>query len=362
MKRIIVFILLFTFVTGLFSVYAASEFQQRQLIKRYVSTQEIYWDDITRENRDLIDENLYDMVKDYYYKLLLRADEEAREKNKRRDIPSRAFLIANLADYIARKIGKKSELRYHLAMAHFKDGRPDVAADICNTILMTEPKNVKVAALQAKLFLHMNMPHESMETYKKILKIDEDNQEALYRLGTMYVKLGQYEKAVEKFKKLLKINPDNKEAKRFVDLYEGNVKTSPGKKIDDTAIHHFLVAERLFSEGKYGEAAEEYSLAIEEDPEFYRAYVYLGESLIRQKKYSPAEKVLENAIALEPDKPEAYHFLGLALEKRYNFDPKLELLKRAVENYEKALQVDPDYADVKTDLTRARKRLEKSLN
>jgi tetratricopeptide (TPR) repeat protein len=341
-------------------VYAASEFLQQSLIHRYATADEIYWKDITKANKHLIDNHLLDMILVEYQQFIKYANDTAEKNKKRRVIPSEAYVLANLHDYIAKQLNKTGNVRFTLANEYLKDGAYNISADICNNIIISEPNNIKAATLKASLFMKMAMYQEAMETYQKIIAMDKNNPEALYYLGILNTNLGQYDKAAEMFRRLLKIQPQNDEARRFLNLYDGKTSTSSGNspKINDVAIQHFMSAEKLFMSEKFEEAANEYSLAIENDPRFYKAYAYLGECLTRQKKYKDAEQILGHAIQLNPNEPEAYHFLGLCNEKQYNFDPRIDFLQKALDNYNKATKVAPNYEPVKEDLLRVNKKME----
>jgi len=355
LKKLKIIMVIFLVMSFTLPVFAASEFQQRELIHLYVTHPQENWDKLTKMNKKLVDANLLKMAKNGMYDLI-KASIENKEKSAY--LFSSAFVYANLADYLAKKLNIKGEnSRLYLARLHDQSGRPDVAADICNNILMTEPKNIDVLLYAAMLFERLRMPFQAFTIYQKILKIDKDNKTALYNMGILYLNLAKYKEAVKVFKELLKVDPENGVAKKYVEMYEGKI--SSGKPLDDKsekAVHHFILGERLFSRGKFEAAAQEYSNAIENDPTFTKAYVYLGAALMKLKKYTSAVDVLRMAIKQDKKDPEAYHYLGLALEKQFNFNPDMKLLDEAIKCYGKAGEVDPEYVKAVNDLARAIQR------
>ncbi|MFP4497150.1 MAG: tetratricopeptide repeat protein [Vulcanimicrobiota bacterium] len=350
----ITIILIFALTTNM---AFASEFRRNLLIQKYCSINPAGWDEISKANEELVNEELLEEVKNRYYKVVYAVNADAEKNQKARVIPDYIFIYANLADYLGEKLNKECNLRLELAREYSYDGQLDNAVEILSNILVDDPENIEVKEFQASLFLKLDMPNEAFEVYQAILKQDENNKKALYFLGNMYLQLGQYEKAVELFRRLLELEPGNERAQKFVDLYDGKIQTTDNKKVNDNAVKHFMLGEKFYNNEEYEAAAEEYSRAIENDPRFYQAYAYLGESLIKMKKYQDAIEVLDHAINMEPYYPTAYHFKGLALEKEYDFTRKEELLRTAVKNYEKALEVDPKYKKVREDLDRAKKRL-----
>jgi tetratricopeptide (TPR) repeat protein len=357
MKKIGTSIMLILFVFMCFSFCQASDLRQNRLIQLYFAVPEQDWDKVTKENRDLVNQELFNKIEAGYRNHIKYATDIALNKNVRREIPDATYIFANLGDYISKQLRRTSNFRLDLAREYLKDGNLPVAVDICNNILMTEPRNIDVALLKADLFLKLGMQVEAMSVYLNIDKLDKNNETVLYRLGVLYVNLVEYDKAVSYFKRLLRLRPDNAAAKQFIDLYDGKTITTQKREANKTAVHHFMTAERLYNAGSYAEAAEAYSMAIDNDPYFYRAYAYLGECLTRQQKYGEAQQVLSHAIHLSPKEPEAYHFLGLAFEKEFNFNRKRDLLEKALLNYEKALQMAPSYTAVREDIERARGRI-----
>lgn len=355
MRKLTLIISIFLITSYVLPVFAISEFQQSELIHLYIKHPQENWEKLTKINKKLLDANLLKMAKNGMYNLIKAS---IGNKEKSSYLFSSAFIYANLADYLARKLNIKGENnRLYLARLHDQAGRPDVAVDICNNILMTEPKNIDVMNYMAMLFERMKMPFQAFTIYQKILKLDKSNKMALYRMGILYLNLAHYKDAVKVFKKLLKVDPENVIAKKYVEMYEGKIKI--GKPLDDKnekAVHHFILGERLFSQSKFESAAQEYSNAIENDPHFTKAYVYLGATLMRMKKYTSAVDVLNMAIERDKKDPEAYHYLGLALEKQFNFNPDMKLLNRAIECYRKAGEVDPDYVKADNDLAQAIQR------
>ncbi|MCD4785018.1 MAG: tetratricopeptide repeat protein [Candidatus Eremiobacteraeota bacterium] len=355
MRKLTLIISVFLIISFVLPAFAVLEFQQRELIHLYIKHPQGNWDKLTKVNKKLVDANLLKMVKNGMYNII-KASIEKNEKSAY--LLSSAFIYANLADYLAKKLKIKGENnRLYLVGIHDQAGRTDVAVDICNNILMTEPDNLEVMIYMAMLFERMKMPFQAFNVYQKILKIDKNNKMALYREGILYLNLAKYKDAVKVFKKLLKVDPKNIVAKKYVEMYEGKIKI--GKPLDDKnekAVHHFILGERLFSQGKFESASQQYSNAIENDPHFTKAYVYLGATLMRMKKYTSAVDVLKMAIVRDKKDPEAYHYLGLALEKQFNFNPDMKLLDKAIECYKKAGEVDPDYIKAINDLARATQR------
>lgn len=333
--------------------FAASEFQRRELIHKYVSYPMEDWDKLTKVNNSMVDEELLAMVKANMRQLIKEGFQNPQDANAVYKAQA-SFIYAYLADYLGKKLRKKEENRFFLARIYDNIGRLDKAADICNNIVLTEPKNINVMLYLADLFERMKMSLQAFDTYQKILKLDKNNKIALFQLGELYVKLAQYKKAVDLFKRVLKVDPDNRLARRFVDLYEGKLQTDPKVNPEkEQAVNHFFLGEQLFNQGKFEASASEYSRAVELDPTFAKAYVFLGVCLSRQKKYKDAMDVFNMAVKLDEKDPEAYYFMGETMEKQFTFDPSLTLIDQAIAFYKTSLSRQSDYYFAQDGLNRA---------
>jgi len=57
----------------------------------------------------------------------------------------------------------------------------------------------------------------------------------------------------------------------------------------------------LFNAGKYAEAAQYFAKAVEADPKFGKAYLYLGRSYLNLGRFRDAVEPLRAAFSLEPE-------------------------------------------------------------
>ncbi len=82
-------------------------------------------------------------------------------------------------------------------------------------------------------------------------------------------------------------------------------------------------------------AAEIYLDIIEEDPEYQKAYIALGQVLLALDKPQEAEVFLSKAIELQPEDSEAYLYMGYAYYAQQNFE-------KCIEYFGQAVEFDPD--------------------
>jgi len=128
-----------------------------------------------------------------------------------------------------------------------------------------------------------------------------------------------------------------------------------GLLISPNAKQEFELGLALFNRGKYADALPHFQKATELEPEYTKAFIYLGRSHLNMGQWFEAIPPLRTAYSLSPakTKKEAVNFLldafiGGALEalKKGNFKQSTSYLKEA-------LDIDPESADVKTELVKA---------
>lgn len=143
------------------------------------------------------------------------------------------------------------------------------------------------------------------------LKFNEANIKALLKMAEIYFILEDYKQSMEYVNKALKI--DVYEAKGYF------IKGMNYKYMGDSAL-----------------ASSSFQTAIEQNPEYYDAYIQLG-LLYADAKHPLAEQYYNNAIKLRPNSTEAIYNKSIFLQD--NGFPE-----RALEGYRIILEIDPQYS------------------
>lgn len=171
------------------------------------------------------------------------------------------------------------------------------------------------------------------------------NDRALLNLGFHYNEQKEFKKAQQVLEKAVQLN--TKKSVVYSNL--GNV---------------------YDMQGEYNKAIRTFQRAIILDPNNLDAYNNMGIVYVRQKEYTKARKFFMKAVELEPNFTEAFNNLKLIEDlkesgtrhekdveeitadfkdpKQYNsqgnFYAKLKEYEKAIESYQRAIQIDPNYA------------------
>jgi tetratricopeptide (TPR) repeat protein len=120
----------------------------------------------------------------------------------------------------------------------------------------------------------------------------------------------------------------------------------------DTARAHLRQAQELHSRGDIDTALREANAAIEANPEFAEARMYLGTTLVtRRLAFPDGLAALERALELAPDDPGVnyslgwcYEFVAYRLEKQSTrpYREPLELYRLAAEYLQRCIDLNPE--------------------
>jgi len=139
------------------------------------------------------------------------------------------------------------------------------------------------------------------------------------------------EKAVKLFHEAYRRQMDG-ELEDAIRLYQESIHCCP------TAEAHTFLGWTMSFEGRYEEAIEECKKAIAVDPQFGNPYNDIGAYLINLGRPDEAIPWLEKA--MKAGRYEAYHYPHCNLGRVYLAKG---MLNKAVEEFEKALAIEPNY-------------------
>ncbi len=184
--------------------------------------------------------------------------------------------------------------------------------------------------------------------------VPSDSADAEFRLGRDLQQQSKFVGAIECYERALRIEPNYAAAHSNL----GVVKQQTGRLPE--AIAHYrqaLEIDRNLAEtasnlgsaladaGETEEAIAEYERALSLNPNCAEALINLG--LLREEQGDVAEGVrcYEQAIQVNPNCAAAYLNLGIALEERGEEGEAGANYDRAIANYERAIDLDPNYFD-----------------
>ena len=209
----------------------------------------------------------------------------------------------------------------------------------------------------------------ALKNYERALAIKPDLAAAHERIGLVHQQQGNVMEAIASFSKAIQLNPKSLEAQ----LGLGNAYQNMGWA--ELAITHFQQAlelhpERFLAEyhcklgdslkvrGKIKEALASYKRAIATNPDYVDGYRAISQMYFQQNEPELAKAIYEMAENHNSELLQAkdYNALGIAyLQKITVIDSEQQSLKEELESnaiacFEKAIQINPSYADAHCNL------------
>jgi tetratricopeptide (TPR) repeat protein/uncharacterized membrane protein YeaQ/YmgE (transglycosylase-associated protein family) len=238
------------------------------------------------------------------------------------------------------------------------------------------PYKYKAYFLCGDAFIMLGLPYKkdyysrAIDYYEKAKRLNPYYPNIYYNMAAVRLNLGGYYTAIKHYKKALE------EYNSAIDYYKDALKVNPVYEMALEDMGYLCIELR-----KYKEAAAAYKRAVEIKSDnlsfnknLGRIYLKLGDKAEkmanRERKFKAAEnciKIFKKCLKLSPDSPEAYTELGDAYVMGKDLD-------KAKEAYEKAIELNSDYAPAYnnlgyniyikkgTDNTKAIELINKALN
>ena len=244
-----------------------------------------------------------------------------------------------------------------VANVHFAAGKSGRSKAALEKALSIDPKNKDANMKLAELYLYVQKYDQSISYLNNVLKEDIHNPKAYFMKGMTFKEMGDSAKAISSFQTAIEQQPDYYEP--FMQL--GIIYTM---KNNPLALQYFDGAIRINSrseEALYGramwyqehahsfdKAIQDYTTITQINPNNKNAHFNLGYvHYYYLKVYREAIKHYTNAINADPNYVDAYYNRGVCFET-------LGDIAAAKKDFEKSLEIRPDYEAAKEGIQRVK--------
>ncbi len=218
------------------------------------------------------------------------------------------------------------DAHYYLALSYLRQGNPNAAAQLLNSLLEYFPDDVEAALELGSIYLAVG--RENPELYGEATRLAEDilerepeNVDALVLSGNAAAGLQDYSASAEQFEQAVSLDPQN--AAAYVSLG---------------------VAQAL--QTNYPEAEEAFLQAFELDPQNQNVLMSLGNYHRARERPDEAEATFEEALSLYPTEPQVY----LQLVQFYYQSGRFAEVERVLMDAQQEGPEDPGPSLLLTDL------------
>jgi tetratricopeptide (TPR) repeat protein len=194
-------------------------------------------------------------------------------------------------------------------------------------------------------------------TFEKVVKLNSSDEEAFFNLANTYSKLQKYEKAIDNYKQALSINPGHEEARELLNALRKLIES--GEIVIEEQKEEEIPSEQTDAK----EPVQESSPVIAEENTYDKdasiAMYWEAKKLLEQRNFVPAVENLQKAVELDPDNELAVNDLNATkkllstsvdLFEKASHHLNSENYKTAIDFYEKALVINPFYEDARSKL------------
>jgi Putative Zn-dependent protease, contains TPR repeats len=179
---------------------------------------------------------------------------------------------------------------------------------------------------------------EAVTSYDRAIQLNPNSVWSYYNLGEALAKLCRWDEAIASYHRAIELSPD------FYTFYTslGEALCKQGRR-PEAATFYCQAAEFLVKQQRWDEAKNCYSQAIKLNPSVKDDYPNLAETLTKQRQLEVAIATTSKSIDIDPDSAESYCQLGNLLAQQ---NRRIE----AIESYKKALALNFDLEEAHSSL------------
>ena len=255
---------------------------------------------------------------------------------------------------------KKTVAVLNKAISLHQDGELEAAGRLYRRVLKTQPKNAEALHLLGVAVTQSGKPERGAELIQRALRVDADNPFFLNNLAAALQQSGRLDEAERALRRAVRRRPTPAES--FLHL--GNVLRDRGmgreamdhyrqalEIKEDYPDAHYNIACLHLGHGDLDEAAEGFRTALKGKPDHTRALNNLGATLAQMGDLEGAEQAYRRVLEIDPGSEGASTNLGRVLSDRGDAMGAFDVLWRAI-------QWDPDRQASWLAFTRLFARLE----
>ena len=199
------------------------------------------------------------------------------------------------------------------------------AIDDFNNALLLNPKDVILYIYRAKAMVKLNKFDDAMSDLRFADELQKDNKRTILTMGTVLLQAGNIKQSIETFKRAIKI--DDKYADAHAGIANAYIASgapqdalkSLNRAIETTQYRPerfvFKKGQLLEKEGNMNEALTAYHKATELAPKQFTAWLAQAKLCVKLQKHEEAIKALDHCLKLRPENKEARELKVLLIKK-----------------------------------------------
>ena len=227
----------------------------------------------------------------------------------------------------------------------------DSSLNAINEKIRADINNKDLYLARADYYLENQSPKEAMQDINRAFRIDTTYLPTMLKQIDFLTKSGKLELSQNILDKANYLYPENSKIQvAYSQLYlvaRNNTKSISyadlAIKYDMyNAVAYYLKGFNFLEQGDTSRAISSYQTAVEQDPEYFEAYLELG--LIYSAKHNPlAIEYFNNALEIKPNERRVLYSKGM-------FEQEHEMFNEAMHTYTLAIKIHPDFREAHYNL------------
>ena len=221
----------------------------------------------------------------------------------------------------------------------------------------TGESNAALSNMRGVLLYEQGNIDGARTALENAVQLEGDNASYQADLGAVYRSAGELEEALSAFKRAVVLQPESASFRNDLGAVyftlercdDAEFELRQAVEINENLLEaNFNLARTLFDCEQVSESVPYFQKVIDIDAvSLPPAYTYLARAYIQQSQLDKAVTEATKGALLPPANAEAYYWLGQAYEIRGGADD----LAKAKDAYERALEIDPDFASAREALS-----------
>jgi tetratricopeptide (TPR) repeat protein len=220
-----------------------------------------------------------------------------------------------------------------------------------NSLILKDPGNLDLYIRRARISMNQKQYELALADVNRVLAIDSSKSEYLLAAADIHFFTGQVKRTQQLLQRAVAVNPDNVDCQlrlaqlyHYLTQYDEELLLLDGilKKDMHNSQAYFMKGMLFKDLGDTAKAISSMQTAVEQDPDYYNAFVQLG-ILTAAQRNPLAESYYLNALKINPSSEEAAYNLGMYYQDAENWN-------RAIETYTALLKGNPHHFDAHFNL------------
>ena len=251
----------------------------------------------------------------------------------------------------------------NLGMAYYNKGEFTRSIEYSKKSISSNPRYPEAYNNLGVTYMAIGQPVKAVAYFKKAVSLNKNYTAAYRNLAHAYTDIGLKDKAMRFSEAVFKMNPYSYQTYCnmgyiFSDKGEIGKAIEAFKKAKDirrlSYESYYAIGSLYMKEKRLKESLYEYEEALKLGLKDYKFYNEIAQVYIKNSDFVKAEKMLLSSLILNSNQPEPYNNLG-------NLYSMLGYFKLAIEEYRKALGIDPENLGILSNVKKTKREWKEAL-